>query len=492
MKSNEYDVIIIGAGIGGLTCGCYLAQAGMKVLIVEQHDKVGGYCTSFMRKRFIFNPLTSSLGNLGKDKELGKIFYELHLDNVKFIRANPSEIIRTPDFELPIYNNFDQTIADIQIMFPNYAKSIKEYFNFIRNEDIRTLYVRLRNKTFSELLEQYFVDHKLRALMGMMLWRLGMEFTKINAFTAAIHYREFIFDLGYHPIGGMQILSNSILMRFKEAGGQLLLSQFVSKITIKDAKVCGIILKNGDFIGSKFLVCACDPTHIYLDLIGDDLLEKVFVKKLKNSIPSNSSFTLFLGINRKLKDNISPTYLLCYYSNYNADKYDAKDIRHLEKQNLDIPLFFVFPSFYDQSLVPEGMESVGITILAPFKDERYWKNKKNELSDKVIKKAEEIIPNISKNIVVKETVSPFTLYRYTMNREGGVHGWACIPEQVNSLLTPQRSFIKNLFFAGQWVSLFTGESGLPTAAFTGRKVSQLILGLTKKVHIVPLEEVNLN
>ena len=56
-KSNNdiYDAIIIGAGISGLVCGCYLAKAGMKVLIAEQHDKPGGYCTSFKREGFTFD-----------------------------------------------------------------------------------------------------------------------------------------------------------------------------------------------------------------------------------------------------------------------------------------------------------------------------------------------------------------------------------------------------------------------------------------------------
>ena len=52
---NKYDVIIIGAGIGGLVCGCYLVKAGLKVLIVEKHYQVGGYCTSFKRKGFTFD-----------------------------------------------------------------------------------------------------------------------------------------------------------------------------------------------------------------------------------------------------------------------------------------------------------------------------------------------------------------------------------------------------------------------------------------------------
>ncbi|NOY64254.1 MAG: NAD(P)-binding protein, partial [Nitrospirae bacterium] len=62
-SSEEYDAIIIGAGIGGLVCGCYLAKAGMKVLICEQHHKPGGYCTSFKRKGFTFDAAAHCFGS---------------------------------------------------------------------------------------------------------------------------------------------------------------------------------------------------------------------------------------------------------------------------------------------------------------------------------------------------------------------------------------------------------------------------------------------
>ncbi len=61
-NSNAYDAAIIGAGLGGLVCGCYLAKAGMKVLIVEKHFKPGGYCTTFKRKDFTFDAAAHSFG----------------------------------------------------------------------------------------------------------------------------------------------------------------------------------------------------------------------------------------------------------------------------------------------------------------------------------------------------------------------------------------------------------------------------------------------
>ena len=66
LKTNNgnYDAVIIGAGVGGLVCGCYLAKAGMKVLIVEQHFKTGGYCTSFKRKNFSFDAAAHCFGGV--------------------------------------------------------------------------------------------------------------------------------------------------------------------------------------------------------------------------------------------------------------------------------------------------------------------------------------------------------------------------------------------------------------------------------------------
>ena len=78
MQKNDYDAIIIGAGISGLVCGCYLAKAGMKVLIVEKNAKPGGYCTSFTRGGFHFDACVHSLSSLREDGNISTILKELN------------------------------------------------------------------------------------------------------------------------------------------------------------------------------------------------------------------------------------------------------------------------------------------------------------------------------------------------------------------------------------------------------------------------------
>ena len=103
---NIYDVIIIGAGISGLICGCYLAKAGLKVLIVEQHDKPGGYFTSFKRKGFSFDAAAHSFGNYREGGHVRKILTDLEADKlIEIRRYNPSDIVITPDFKITFWNN---------------------------------------------------------------------------------------------------------------------------------------------------------------------------------------------------------------------------------------------------------------------------------------------------------------------------------------------------------------------------------------------------
>ncbi|MCX7926739.1 MAG: FAD-dependent oxidoreductase [Candidatus Omnitrophica bacterium] len=244
MSSRKYDVIIIGAGIGGLTCGCYLAKAGMKVLIVEQHTQVGGYCTSFNRQGFTFNVLTSTLGNLGKNKALGLIMSELGIDKkLDFIKVDPSDIILTSVYSIPIYSDFNKTINKLQESFPKEAIKIKEFFDFIRNSDMINLYFKLRRKTLKELLDSYFLDIQLKSIFTMMLCRLGLHPKDIAAFTSVVHFREFIMDMGYHPKGGMQRLSDAFAGRFRDFGGEILLKSRVDKIIIKNKKAMGVNIK---------------------------------------------------------------------------------------------------------------------------------------------------------------------------------------------------------------------------------------------------------
>ncbi len=156
MKENyDYDVIIIGAGISGLVCGCYLAKAGLKTLIVEKNAKPGGYCTSFTRKGFHFDACVHALCSLRREGLLRKILTELGvIDRMKFLRNNPSDIIITPDFKINIFHEVDRTIEEFQRYFPEERGQIDKFFKYIASTDF---FFNIKLKTFDKLLNSFFI-----------------------------------------------------------------------------------------------------------------------------------------------------------------------------------------------------------------------------------------------------------------------------------------------------------------------------------------------
>jgi phytoene dehydrogenase-like protein len=96
-----------------------------------------------------------------------------------------------------------------------------------------------------------------------------------------------------------------------------------------------------------------------------------------------------------------------------------------------------------------------------------------------MKRAEKIIPNLSECVKVKEIATPQTLYKYTLNREGAVYGWASVISQSDENIS-YKTPIKNLFLSGQWVSFFGAQGGVSMVALVGRNVARSILKSWRK------------
>jgi len=477
LKKDQYDVIIIGAGIGGLVCGCYLAKAGLKVLIVEQHNKPGGYCTSFERDGFIFD--AGAIENLREGSIFRQIINDLDIEEkIKIYRTDPSIILIMPDYKIKIKNNTWETIADLQDKFPHESKQIYNFFDFIFNTKFPILYIKIKNKIFSQFIEEYFSDKKLKAIIKALVAQIGVPSTKLSTLTAAIHLREFVFDSGYYTRGGLQTFSNALAEKFKEYGGNLLFSNLVNKIKIIKYEAKGVVLNNKINISSKYIVSNADATQTFLSLVGENKLKKDFVIKLKNAIPSISVIAVYLGIDKNLKNELDNCYELIYVPTYEED--NPWEEGRLEKTPLAGNLYCYLTSLKDSNLAPKDKESISVGLFTPLIREDYWDSNKEKISQNMINRIEEVIPGISKKIIKKEIATPLTFRKYTLNRDGAIRGWAAFLSQIDQDMMPQKTPIKNLFLAGHWVSLTSGEYGLPTAAYTGFKAAKIILNRIEK------------
>ncbi len=458
---NVYDAIIIGAGISGLVCGCFLAKAGLKVLIAEQHFRPGGCCSSFKRKGFIFDAAAHSFGSYRVGGIMNKVFRELDLEKkVKIIKYDPTDIFITPDCKVRFWSDVNNTIREFQAAFPLEVVGIKNFISFLMNSKPID-FVFLRNKTFRDLLDLYFTDEKLKSILAFpVLGNGGLPPSLISAFTGAIIYREFLLDGGYHPEGGMQALSDALADSFEEFGGELKMSCLATKIRVKDNAVRGVLLEKDGFISSNLVISCCDARQTLFKLLGQRIIGKDVVEKFGMLIPSTSFYLVYLGIDKDrqelLQDAGTCVWILPHYE-------IEKMYPLLGNEGVNKSTAFMFR-------VSPDKKTIQIFVNAQFRNKRYWINNKKNLLEGFIKRLEDVIPGLSKHIIFKDAATPITLHRYTLNYMGAAYGWASMPTQLFDPELRKPASINGLHLCSHWTAQTQGIAG---AAYLGYETAKI-------------------
>lgn len=464
MKQDEYDVVIIGAGIGGLVCGCLLAKAGLKVLISEKTSKPGGYCTSFTVKNHEFDAFVHALGNLSENAQFYKILKTLQvLDEIDFVRFDPSDTIIAPHYCVSYWSSIEKTIDDFSRVFPNEAKQIDYFFRCLINEKGVDLVSKTKNKTFYNLLNGIFHDTRLKNTLALViLGNLGTPSTHINAFTAIKHYKQFMTDGGYYPRHGIQVLPDALAKNFVKNGGELFFSDPVIEICTKNKMAEGVKLRSGRYVNSRIVVSDCDARHTFLDLIDEKALDPRISDKMNSMSPSLSLFVAYLGYkqeNHKLPPGGVNTWAILDYG------FEEMHRGNIDYESEDVRWIMIRSDF--------SQKTCTVFAQAPFKSFNYWKENKKKYMTRVLESAEKIFPGLQESADFLNSSDPSTLNRWTMNFRGAGYGWAATPSQFMDPDFTRDKIIGNLLMCGHWSTIAQGIEGV---AIVGERVANIILG----------------
>lgn len=469
-NNDRYDAVIIGAGMGGLVCGCYLAKAGLKVLITEQHHKPGGYCSSFKRKDFIFDAGAHSFGGYREDGIVRKVFTDLDVNNrVRIRRFDPTDVVITPDYRVSFWADIHKTIEEFQKLFPKESHHIERFFYFLSKPDPISI-SKIRTWTYQNLLDKYFSDVKLKAILSVPIYgNSGLPPSLLSAVWAAIIFKEFILDSGYYAEGGMQVLPDTLARRFTELGGELVLSCLVEKIVVNDNEVKGILTEGGRFIHSGYVVSNGDAKQTFFDLLGKDIINRDFLEEIDSMVPALSAFIVYLGLDNQFDTG-------SFNPGINVWKHAHYDLNYTYHAAKEVDLSRI--GGYFLHIYPDKKRILAFMVLA-FRDKQYWERNKIHLMESFIKKIEfETLPALSLHILYKEAATPYTLHRYTLNQKGSAYGWAGTPSQIIVPYLKKPSFIRGLYLTGHWT---TRGFGIPGVLFDGYNTSKILL---KKENIV--------
>jgi phytoene dehydrogenase-like protein len=334
----EYDVIIIGAGHNGLVCGAYLAKGGLKVIVLEREDIVGGcvktkdlpnapgFKWDVFGNAHLFitgNPLLRNkeiplerygLKYIPVDKPFGTPFPDgdsivLHSElknTLDSLRKHSSEDAIA--FE-NLYNLYIKVKDEILTFFFSSPSKIETFLKFRSlskklggKEGILEL-IRTISLSPRVFVEEHFKNNKVRAWLAP--WGLhpdygpDVNFGSSFAFLSATIQQEFG---GLVPEGGSGMLSNALAEYIRDKGGEIRTDSTVDRIILKNGRVEGVRIEGGDTIEAKKAIITCiEPKMLFLKLIGEENLPSDFIVKVKRYRYGIAGMKLDFALNEPIK-----------------------------------------------------------------------------------------------------------------------------------------------------------------------------------------------
>ena len=488
----KYDVVIIGGGLGGLSAGLKLSNEGKKVAILEKHHLIGGYSTNFRRKDkegnfYNFDVALHGIGGIRKENA-----FNIHLgenlgilDDIEFLeKPETATIITKNGEENDIPSNFEDYKNYFIKRFEGEKENIERLFDFLFavKEDMKEVardskrmpkYTNyLQSITLDEFLREYTQNDDLIEEFSFLWLYYGLPQKELNASFYVLPWLSYHIGGTYYVRGGGGNLSEIFANKIKENGSDIFLSSEVVDVEVENDKiVCVKTKKDKIFMADKF-VLACDPKVIFSMIKNKNENIQNYIDKM-NSFENSISLTqLYLGLDVNSKDlgMTKGDYFIKVSGNQNT--YEAIKNGDYENMDFGITCYDVLdPEFNDEG---KGVITIIVGDLISnwpeYKTEEY-KERKKEISDILIAKAEKVFPNIKEHIKVMELGTPHTMKRYTNNSEGAVYGWAQNDTQGGFDRLAFKTCLKNTYLAGAWTHPGGGfEGAITSGVICGEKV----------------------
>jgi len=491
-NENQFDAIIIGSGLGGLTCAAAFARQGFKPLVLEQHYVPGGYASTFKRKDFVFDVSlhSTTVGERNGIHNLIPGFPEI--TEVEFVPHPNLYRVIYPDYDIRVpQKNLNGYINILTGYFPDEKEGIIALFEDMKGVagDINKISAARGNvdmskfpfefpylyksysKTWGEMIDARIKNPKLKAVVSTLWGYYGLPPSKLASIYYALPTIGYLQEGGYYPKGKSQKISDALVKFIQERGGRVILNNRVEKILVKEQTAYGVKTTDGKEYQGKVVISNANAYDTFHKMLNEREYLKDYLTKMENFSISFSSFQIFLGLKNDLigKLGIKDTEIF-YETGYDPEEgYRSALNADVENSGFGLTLYDnLYPGYS-----PAGKNTLNILILQGydhwkkyeadyFKDEKTaYRNEKERMADILIKQVEKtLLPGLSNAIEVKEIGTPLTNVRYTGNYRGAIYGWDQTLDNSGISRLPHNTPIKNLYLAGAWTRPGHGYSGV--------------------------------
>jgi len=405
----EYDVIIIGSGLGGLTCANMLARGGHSVLLLEQHSNLGGLATWFKRKSHIFDIALHGFP-FGMVKTCRK-YWSPEIANMivqlKGIRFD------NPQFSFATTYDREDFTRILEQRFKIPQENIEGFFNTARNMN----FYDDQSMTTREFFEKFFPgsDDVHRMLMESITYANGSTLDD-PALTYGIVFSNFMSRGVYTIRGGTDQFIGKMREELLRNGVDIRTKCLVEKIITRDRKVGGVIA-NRRTIKSKAVVSNGNLLSTIHKLVGDENFSQSFIEEAKKVHLNNSSCQVYIGIKKGEKID----YIGDLLFTSEAERFDPQELRSKNTTSR------TFSIYYPQTRPGSEMYSIVASSNANYDDwanlsEKEYRSSKEELIRRTLDALQKYIAKIRDKIDHVEAATPKTFQRYTLHLNGASFG----------------------------------------------------------------------
>lgn len=489
-------VIVIGAGVAGLSTGSFLQKKGIETQIFEAGKRAGGLMTYWKRENYTIETCIHWMIGSCKENGMYKLWEQvLDIKSVEFVYHEIYNTFQNKNGEtIHFYTNCDRLQEELLLKAPEDKVEIIKFCNAIR--------------TFTKFkMPLDFGDTKLSLKNSILFF--FQNFSKLGEFKKWSHISEeeysfkfknpflrevikhlfmpemamifILFSLAWmdkkeagYPIGGSKTISQKMETRFLELGGKIDYKSTVKRILVEDNKAIGVELENGEKYYSDIVVSACDGMQTLKSFLQNNYTDTFFDNAFSTLKLFPSYLQVSLGV-KKSFDELDHIYTLKLETPIVIDPKTMLDAIHYRIFNID------------KTLSPAG--STLITVFLPTYNFDYWAtlkienlseytNEKNRILSECTQHLQKHLGKIDDLIDMKDVSTPSSVYRYTRNYKGSMEGWIMTKEVGFKTFPNKLKNLDNFFMVGQWV---TPGGGLPAGLMGGFDVSKEIAQKLKSV-----------
>ena len=516
--NDHFDAIVIGSGAAGLTCATTMAQSGMRVLLAEKNEWLGGYSHGFSKDGFHWDHgghifLAYKLGAQARE-----VFQRMKLDQrLEMVPDKHDYSCIFPDESLAIPADITEAADVFASRFPEEREGITtvlqimesmidEVDRFVpsfrvadRPGDRRLLdpvmeqfqrptvgslasrsvrgqllpgsnLLKYQTKTLTDLLDDHLQSRRLKGYFSMMSAGVGLGPSRLSAAIAGIFFIHALRTM-WMPKGGFGQLAVSLAELFEENGGTIVTGAEVSRINLREGRVSGVETADGRHFSADFVVSACDARRTFLDMLDPAVVPADLRERLPKMDLTPSIYQVQLGVDMDLEPYHADIKRLNFI--YPSDDIDQAT-KNFSEGNVEEAAFFLYvATFHQPEMAPPGKHSLKLEAYTTLESKGIdWERDKERISEVFIRRAEKLIPNLGQHIVTKEMRTPQDLLRDTGNSEGAFAGWAFTPEFLSRGRPKQRTPVPGLYLAGHWT---TPSAGVPWVMVSGFNTAGMVI-----------------